>query len=110
MKKDIKNEKYVILFTDSLNIQSIDDTENIEIIFNNLKEDKKVILILVGKINVEIHQKNDSSTVNLEELILSKFNEKSEVINFENMKRIKTILSSNNVIKDEIVYPNEIYK
>ena len=110
MKEDIKNEKYVILFTDSLNIQSIDDTENIEIIFNNLKEDKKVILILVGKINVEIHQKNDSSTINLEELILSKFNEKSEVINFENMKRIKTILSSNNFIKDEIVYPNEIYK
>ena len=42
-------------------------------------------------------------------LILKKFNERSEIIGFENMKKIKTILSSNNVIKDEIIYPNEIY-
>ena len=42
-------------------------------------------------------------------LILKKFDERSETIEFENMKKIKTILSSNNVIKDEIIYPNEIY-
>ena len=29
---------------------------------------------------------------------------------FENMKKIKTILSNSKVIKDEIFYPNEIYK
>ena len=43
-------------------------------------------------------------------IIYDKFDEKSEVIYFENMKKIKTILSSNNVIKDDIIYPNEIYK
>ena len=43
-------------------------------------------------------------------LIIQKYWEKSEVIDFENMKKIKTILSSNNVIKDEIIYPNKIYK
>ena len=43
-------------------------------------------------------------------LINQKYGERSEVIDFENMKKIKTILSSNNVIKDEIIYPNEIYK
>jgi hypothetical protein len=43
-------------------------------------------------------------------MILRKFGEKSEVINFENMKKIKTILSNNKVIKDEIIFPNEIYK
>ena len=40
----------------------------------------------------------------------NKFGEKSDVIDFENMKKIKTILSSNNFIEDEIIYPNEIYK
>ena len=47
---------------------------------------------------------------NSESLILDKFGEKSEMINFENMKKIKTILCNNKVIKDEIFYPNEIYK
>ena len=41
--------------------------------------------------------------------IEEKFGEKSELIDFENMKRIQTILASNNVIKDEIIFPNEIY-
>ena len=29
---------------------------------------------------------------------------------FENIKIIKTILSNNKVIKDNVFYPNEIYK
>ena len=41
---------------------------------------------------------------------MNKFGEKSEIINFENMTKIKTVLSYNNVIKDESIYPNEIYK
>ena len=45
-----------------------------------------------------------------EEIILNKFGEQSEIIEFENMKKIKAILSNNNIIKDEIIYPNEIYK
>ena len=46
----------------------------------------------------------------IEKLFLDKFGENSEVISFENIKKIKTILSNNKVIKDEIIYPNEIYK
>ena len=44
------------------------------------------------------------------EIIKEKYGEKSELIEFDNMKKIQTILSSNKVIKDEIFYPNEIYK
>ena len=44
------------------------------------------------------------------EIINEKYGEKSELIDFDNMKKIQTILSSNIVINDEIIYPNEIYK
>ena len=39
MKEGIKNEKYIILFTDIFNMKNIND-EHIEIIKNNLKEEK----------------------------------------------------------------------
>ena len=86
----------------------------IEKIFDNINGDKNCILLLVGK-NKRLNKKNENSKFNghinyIEELILRKFGEKSEIIFFENMKKIKTILSNNKVIKDEIFYPNEIYK
>ena len=80
----------------------------------NLIGDKEIIFLLVGKIknnnlnNEKIY--NISEENNSENLILSKFGEKSEIIDFENMKKIKTILSNNTVIKDKIIFPNEIYK
>ena len=44
-------------------------------------------------------------------LILNEyFGEKSEIIPFDNMKKIKSILSSNNIINDNIIFPNELYK
>ena len=46
----------------------------------------------------------------MNEIILENYGDRSELIPYENMKKIKTILSSNNVIKDEVIYPNEIYK
>ena len=52
----------------------------------------------------------DDDAEKLNGIIVDKFGDKSEVIVFENMKKIKTILSNNNVIKDEILFPNEIYK
>ena len=55
-----------------------------------------------------MNEKNESKII--EELILDKFGEKSEIIFYDNMKKIKTILSNNKVIKEEIIYPNEIYK
>ena len=116
MKDDSKNEKYIILFTDLFNNHKISD-ELIMNNFKNLDEDNNIIFLLVGKNKSKDFQKDKDiliEEINEEKkiikLISNKFNNKSEVIYFENMKKIKTILSSNNVIKDEIIYPNEIYK
>ena len=114
MKELIKNEKYIILFTELFNHYNIND-EEIKKSFENLKNNKDVNFILAGKNNINIIQ-DDKDKLNEEqnekkllEFIEEKFGEKSELIDFENMKRIQTILASNNVIKDEIIFPNEIY-
>ena len=106
MKRYIKNEKYIILFTDMINIKFVEE-EQIKKIMGNLRGDKDSILLLIGKIK-QMNLKNEKNE--LEKIILSKFGEKSEVIYFENINKLKTILSNKNVIKDEIIYPNEIYK
>ena len=113
VKEGIINEKYVIIFTNLLNTR-INEDKQIEKIIDKIKGDKNSILLLIGKnkkINIKNgHSMNDGHTNDIEKLILSKYGEKSEIIYFENMKKIKTILSNNKVIKDEIFYPNEIYK
>ena len=116
MKDERKNEKYVILFTDLFNKHTIDD-ENIHKYFGKLKEGKDIIFLLVGKYKAKNIAKDKNNFIDeisekqkIEEIILEKFRERSEMIDFENMKKIKTILSNNNVIKDEITFPNEIYK
>ena len=48
MKGEEKKEKYIILFTDMLNMELFDE-EQIEKILENLNEDKEVIFLLVGK-------------------------------------------------------------
>ena len=106
MKGEVKNEKYIILFTDIINSNYIEE-DQIEQIKNNLSGDKDTIFLLIGKIK-KINIKNEEN--NLEKLILSKFGEKSQLIYFENINETKSILSNNNIIKDEIIYPNEIYK
>ena len=115
MKEIDKNEKYVILFTDLFNNYKISD-EKIHNNFNKLEEEKSIIFLLVGK-NKSKEQKDKNlideesyEKKSMAKIINDKYGDKSEVIDFENMKKIKTILSSNNVIKDEIIYPNEIYK
>jgi len=111
LKGEEIKEKYIILFTDMLNMELFDE-EQIEKIFENLNEDKEVIFLLVGK-NEKIDLKKENHNNNfikIEQLILSKFGEKSVEIKFENMKEIKAILSVNNLIREDIIYPNEIYK
>ena len=114
LKEINKNEKYIILFTDILNTYNITD-EIISKNINNLKERKHITFLFVGK-NKKIDTNNNNNTSdfneteNITKIITEKFGEKSELINYENMKKIKIILSSNVVIKDEIIYPNEIYK
>ena len=115
MKEEMENEKYIILFTDLFNNYRITE-EKIFNYFSNLENEKSIIFLLVGKNKTkEIKKGMENNSVEEEDeekmlkLILKKFDERSEIIGFENMKKIKTILSSNNVIKDEIIYPNEIY-
>ena len=113
MKEEGKNEKYIILFTDFINL-NFPEIKQIEKNLENLIGNKDIIFLLIGKIknknlNNEINDISQNDNY-LENLILSKFAEKSELIYFENMKKIKDILTNNIVIKDEIIFPNEIYK
>ena len=115
MKESIRNEKYIIFFTDLFNNKLIYE-EKVKNIFSKIKQNKESILLLVGKNKISKHLNNncigkkEEGNEYIIELIMNKFGEKSEIINFENMTKIKTILSYNNVINDEIIYPNEIYK
>ena len=105
IKQSDQNEKYIILFTDLFDTYSITN-ENIEKILDMLNENGEIIFLLVGK---KSNFENNEDKI-LKEIISNKFNEKSEIIYYENMKKIKIILSNNIEIKDEIIYPNEIYK
>ena len=114
-KEAIENEKYIILFTDVFNFYKVTEDE-IGKKFTNINNDKEINFILAGK-NIKRNANNekensiyDDDGKKLNEIIADKFGDKSEVIVFENMKKIKTILSNNNAIKDEILFPNEIYK
>ena len=111
-KEAVENEKYIIVFTDVFNFYRVTDDE-IEKKFININKDKEINFILAGK-SLKRNEKEDSfhedDENRLNEIISEKFGDKSELIAFENMKKIKSILSNNNVIKDEILFPNEIYK
>jgi hypothetical protein len=114
-KEAVENEKYIILFTDVFNFYKVTEDE-IGKKFANINRDKEIHFILAGK-NTRRNLNNekefniyDDDGKKLNEIIIDKFGDKSELIVFENMKKIKTILSNNNVIKDEILFPNEIYK
>ena len=116
MKEGLKNEKYFIVFSDMLNARFNyeEDMEKLNEIFEKLNGNKNAVFLLVGK-RKQINLKNDKDNIidNLKlikKLIINKFKAKSEIIDFDDMKKIKTFLSNNNVIKDEIIYPNEIYK
>ena len=115
IKQAFKNEKYIILFTFLFNYFEINDKE-IEKKIGELPIDKDINFILAGKYKFKIinNVKESNCKENLEEkmseIIKEKFGSFSTLIDFDNMKKIKTILSNNNDIKDEIIYPNEIYK
>ena len=81
------------------------DYKLIEVINDDLKENNEVIFLLVGRTKkLKVKDENNNSLKNdkkLEELILSKIGENSDIIYLENMKKIKSILSNNDVIKKE---------
>ena len=115
IKEEEKKEKYIILFTDIFNTYKIDD-EIIITNFNELYKEEEIIFLLVGKIKENILKNNinklseflEEKKINL--FINEKFGNRSEVINSENMKKIKSILTNNSDIKEEIIFPNEISK
>ena len=116
MKEIASNENYFIYFStnikelmtylieignqDYLNNLSYESNEKKKIF---LQKEKIINFLLVGKFK----QENEEEY----KLILNEyFGEKSEIIPFDNMKKIKSILSSNNIINDNIIFPNELYK
>ena len=115
LKEKVKNEKYLIVFIDLFNSFRISD-EEVEQNFENLSKDREIHFLLVGKNRMRNSQNekenlsDENDEIRIKEILNEKFGVQSELIDFENMKKIKTILSNNNVIKDEIIYPNEIYK
>ena len=71
----------------------------------DLQKDKKINFLLVGKIGSEENEEEIYKKV-----LLEYFGSKSEMIPFDNMKKIKSILSSNCIINDNIIFANEVLK
>ena len=118
MKEINTNEKFFIYFNTNiikimkylLDIRDYIDLENYshDSLLKkkvNLQKDKKINFLLVGKINID-----ESESEIYKNALLQYFGSKSEIIPFDNMKKIKSILSSNSIINDNIIFPNEIYK
>ena len=114
MKEVEKNEKFLVYFTDLLEkIQESD--QNIHAIFqrkliDKLRKDNKINLIVVGKFGSRELDSVESLKEDIKENLMKAFGPKSELIPIENMKKIKSILSSNNIITDKKIFPNEVYK
>ena len=102
IKQSQNDEKYIILFTDLFNVYPITD-ENIKNNFERLNENKEIIFLLLRK--KDNNEKFEEKKLN--SIISRKFSTKSKIISLENIKKI---LSNNNVIKEECIFPNEIYK
>ncbi len=104
------NEKFLIYFThlfsnDESNYY-LDDgfREN----FKKIKKDKNIHFIIVGKFDQNSVFIKDKD--NLISSVFHGFGNKSELVSSENMNVIKNILSCNNIINDNIIFPNEIYQ
>ena len=106
MKEISTNEKFFIYFNsnmktlmDFLSKGKVREAKK----KNKLRKEPKINFLLVGKFD-KINEKlyND--------ILGEYFGSKSEVIPFDNMKKLKSILSSNNIINDNITFPSEVYK
>ena len=106
MKENENNERYIVLFSNLFNeIKNNFHTINEE--FDKFS-DENLHLLIVGKLKkYSMDIKRAKQIIN--NIILRKFGIKSEFVEFENIKKIKTILSSNNSVVDDIIFPNEIY-
>jgi hypothetical protein len=118
MKEINTNEKFFIYFNTNVKkimdyLRDIGDNSYMQESSYDSKEpkkveihkDKKIHFLLVGKINSE---ENEAEIY--KKRLLQYFGSKSEIIPFDNMKKIKSILSSNSIINDNVIFPNEVYK
>ena len=108
MKEINTNEKYFIFFNSNMktlmDYLSQNKLKEKKVKNKNiLKKEKKINFLLVGKLDKE-------KLIVYNNILCEYFGYKSEVIPFDNMKKLKSILSSNNIINDNITFPNEIYK
>ena len=117
MKEICSNEKFFIYFNTNIKkfmnylmeMSEYDNFKNLSYESGNkkktdLKKDKRIHFLLVGKVN------NEENNELYKKLLLQYFGSKSEMIPYDNMKKIKSILSANSIINDNIIFPNEIYK
>ena len=110
--KDIDNkDRYIVFFTNIFNTR-----ENVNGIIKNelekLKKTKDINLIIVGRLSKKISdflKKRLGKILNDKKNILKNFGPKSEIIGIDNTKKIKTILSTNSFISDNIIFKNESY-
>ena len=117
MKEINTNEKFFIYFNKNVKriMDYLSNTRDKSMIENSYAEynkkkvdihrDKKIHFLLVGKVDSE---KNEPDAY--KKILLQYFGSKSEIIPFDNMKKIKSILSSNSIINDNVIFPNEVYK
>ena len=104
------NDKFLIyfthLFSNDENNYYLDDgfRDN----FKKIKKDKNIHFIIVGKFDQNSVFIKDKD--NLISSVFHGFGNKSELVSSENMNVIKNILSCNNIINDNIIFPNEIYQ
>ena len=104
------NEKFLIYFT---HLFSNDESnyyldEGFRENFTKIKKDKNVNFVIVGKFDQNSVFIKDKD--NLISSVFNGFGDKSELVSSENMNIIKTILSCNNIINDNIIFPNEIFQ
>ena len=107
MKENENNERYIIFFSNIFN-----EMKNNFLVINEEFEkmhDNSLNLLIVGKLKKYIMDIKRAKQI-INNVLLRNLGTKSEFVEFENIKKIKTILSSNSSVVDDLIFPNEIYK
>ena len=71
-------------------------------------KNRKLNFLIVGKLQKREIDENEKD--NIKEILTELFGPKSDIITNENMKKIESVLCSNNIINDKVIFPCEIYK
>ena len=110
MKENENNERYIIFFSNVFNdIKNYFTTINEE--FEKMSDNSLNLLVVskIKKFNIDAKKAKQIKTL-INNILIKNMGSKSEFVESENIKKIKTILSSNSSVVDDIIFPNEIYK